>query len=107
MRWQEEVLWEWARIMKNSHYRQHLKPKCEPCGFKPVHIRQLDIHHIDLDRTNNNPDNLMTLCANCHRLVHVPPEEIESSEEWVLWLKRYLIAQRKIRSLLAAFDPCI
>lgn len=29
---------------------------------------QLDIDHVDGDHTNNNPINLQTLCANCHRL---------------------------------------
>lgn len=29
---------------------------------------QLDVDHIDGDKTNNDPSNLMTLCANCHRL---------------------------------------
>lgn len=27
----------------------------------------LDVDHIDGDKTNNNEENLMTLCANCHR----------------------------------------
>jgi len=38
------------------------------CDFKPVHISQLDVDHIDGDRFNNDPVNLQTLCANCHRL---------------------------------------
>jgi 5-methylcytosine-specific restriction endonuclease McrA len=28
----------------------------------------LDVDHIDGDRFNNDPANLQTLCANCHRL---------------------------------------
>jgi 5-methylcytosine-specific restriction endonuclease McrA len=28
---------------------------------------QLDLDHIDGNNTNNNIDNLQTLCANCHR----------------------------------------
>jgi hypothetical protein len=91
----------------NQHYRKYLKPKCEACGFKPVHIRQLDIHHDDWDRDNNDPENLRTYCANCHRLVHIPPEEIESDEEWVSWMKRLMVAQSKLRSIREAFDPCI
>ena len=27
----------------------------------------LDIHHIDYNRENNNPNNLICLCAVCHR----------------------------------------
>lgn len=44
------------------------KDVCENCGFVPVHPSQLDIDHIDGNRRNNSPENLKTLCANCHRL---------------------------------------
>ena len=49
-------------------YAVHKKDHCEHCDFIPVHISQLDVDHIDGDRWNNNPSNLQTLCANCHRL---------------------------------------
>jgi ArsR family transcriptional regulator len=51
-------------------YRRHLKEACERCGFTPAHSCQLEIHHLDFDRTNNVPSNLETLCANCHVLLH-------------------------------------
>ena len=41
---------------------------CADCGFVPEHLCQLDIHHIDNNHANNDPANLKTLCANCHRL---------------------------------------
>lgn len=49
-------------------YAVHKKEQCEKCGFNPVHTSQLDVDHIDGDRWNNDPSNLQTLCANCHRL---------------------------------------
>ena len=49
-------------------YAVHKKDYCQYCDFKPVHISQLDVDHIDGDRWNNDPSNLQTLCANCHRL---------------------------------------
>jgi hypothetical protein len=52
-------------------YRRHLKDACERCGFAPTDPRQLHVHHRDRDRTNNAPENLETLCANCHALEHV------------------------------------
>ncbi len=56
-------------IIKNRYpYAVHKKDYCEHCNFKPVHISQLDVDHIDGDRYNNDPSNLQTLCANCHRL---------------------------------------
>ena len=41
---------------------------CEKCGFIAEDPCQLDVDHIDGDHKNNHPDNLQTLCANCHRL---------------------------------------
>ena len=44
------------------------KDACECCGFIPMHPSQLDVDHIDGDHGNNAPNNLQTLCSNCHRL---------------------------------------
>ena len=49
-------------------YRKYVKSFCEQCGFIPEHICQLDVDHIDKNHKNNAPENLQTLCANCHRL---------------------------------------
>ena len=49
-------------------YIVHKKEFCENCGFTPEHSSQLDVDHIDNDHHNNDPANLQTLCANCHRL---------------------------------------
>ena len=47
-----------------------LVPVCERCGFVAKDNCQIDIHHKDRNRKNNEPENLETLCANCHRLEH-------------------------------------
>ncbi len=57
------------RLRPKKEYRKHLKEMCQRCGFKALFPCQLDIDHIDDDFTNNDPSNLQTLCANCHRLV--------------------------------------
>ena len=49
-------------------YTRNKKSICENCGFVPLHPIQLDVDHIDGNKKNNFPDNLQTLCANCHRL---------------------------------------
>jgi 5-methylcytosine-specific restriction endonuclease McrA len=38
---------------------------CEACG--EIHPAVLDTHHKDGNPKNNDPSNLQTLCANCHR----------------------------------------
>jgi len=41
--------------------------QCQFCGVKRKKgHRKLDTHHIDDDRRNNHPDNLITLCKECH-----------------------------------------
>lgn len=49
-------------------YTRHKKDHCEDCGFVPAHPCQLDVDHVDGDHANDDPLNLRTRCANCHRL---------------------------------------
>jgi ribosomal protein L37AE/L43A len=59
-------------LSRNPEHRRLLKASCERCGFHPEHRCQLDAHHRDGNHHNNVPGNVMSLCANCHRLVHHP-----------------------------------
>jgi hypothetical protein len=55
-------------------YRQYRKDYCENrdgrlgyvCDFQPRISGQLQTDHIDGNPRNNDPDNLQTLCCNCH-----------------------------------------
>jgi hypothetical protein len=60
----------YARICKTCRTkgRRTKKDHCERCGFIAEDPCQLDVDHIDADGSNNEPSNLQTLCANCHRL---------------------------------------
>ena len=42
---------------------------CKRCGYKEFSC-SVDIHHIDENRKNNNKENLIPLCANCHHGLH-------------------------------------
>lgn len=45
---------------------------CQACGIsKRENGRELHTHHIDYDDTNNTLDNLVTLCAHCHKNIHM------------------------------------
>jgi 5-methylcytosine-specific restriction endonuclease McrA len=50
------------------YYKKYREDKCSRCGFVPEDECQLDVDHIDGNHSNNDPSNLQTLCANCHRL---------------------------------------
>ncbi len=49
-------------------YRAFKGSRCDECGFEPKNPCQLDVDHINCDKNDNRPENLRTLCANCHRL---------------------------------------
>ncbi len=62
---------KWRTICDACHtkpWTRYKLDKCEHCGFVPLHPCQLDVDHIDGNKSNNLSCNLMTLCANCHRL---------------------------------------
>ena len=68
----DKQLKDWSSYTKASNLKKHLinlmGHRCELCSNdvwmdKPI---ALEIHHKDGDRTNNNLDNLMLLCPNCH-----------------------------------------
>ena len=41
--------------------------KCQCCGkTRKQNWRALEIHHIDSNKMNNNPDNLITVCSSCN-----------------------------------------
>lgn len=46
--------------------------KCVVCGEDYIGKRfQLDVHHIDGDPSNDQPENLVPLCRTCHRRLHI------------------------------------
>ena len=65
-----------------STYAKYKKNSCELCGFIPEHSCQLDVDHMDGNKSNNISSNLQTLCANCHRL------KSYRNNDWKISLKR-------------------
>lgn len=52
---------DWTETLKKS-IRQRDKYTCQICSKEPAII----CHHIDYNKKNCNPDNLITLCHSCH-----------------------------------------
>lgn len=49
--------------------KHRIKQQCRNCGITDK--RLLCAHHLDRNRRNNTLSNLVWLCYNCHRLVHL------------------------------------
>lgn len=56
------------KILKEdtSRYQKYIKSSCEICEA----TKDLEVHHKDKNHSNNNPNNLMTVCSSCHQRVH-------------------------------------
>jgi len=52
---------DYRRIAFNEHGRE-----CSECDSSEA----IEVHHIDGDRNNNEPENLLPLCRRCHSKVH-------------------------------------
>lgn len=49
--------------------------KCQLCGVPEVECnRKLHVYHIDYNKQNMNPDNLISLCMSCHIRTNVKKE---------------------------------
>ena len=51
---------------------------CQLCGKYPV----FEVHHIDYNKENNEPENLITLCKSCHMKTNF------NREYWISYFKR-------------------
>lgn len=62
----------WSDYTRPAHIKIHLIKerghKCESCNLSEWLESEikLELHHIDGDRTHNEPANLQLLCPNCH-----------------------------------------
>ena len=54
----------WRKNFKEM-IRDRDNRKCQICGINE-NGRRLDIHHIDYNKMNTDPDNLISLCHKCH-----------------------------------------
>lgn len=57
-------------MKKTNNYRklalETYGPLCAHCGFGIQAV--LEVAHLDCDRGNNDPQNLVVLCPNCHKM---------------------------------------
>jgi len=83
---------EWHKIRREIYKRD--KWICQECNCKcldkqrKIKGKRIQCHHIDYNEKNNNPDNLITLCASCHAKTSFKREN---------WVEYY---QNKIENLI-------
>jgi len=75
----------------NNTYKEQIRFRdnytCQNCGVPEIECKvKLHVHHIDYCKTNLDPNNLVSLCHNCHAKTTVSkPEKIKF---WVEYYKR-------------------
>ena len=60
---------KWKEVLKRS-IRERDKHICQLCGIQQDELKgrmkRLSVHHIDYDKKNLDPKNLISLCIKCH-----------------------------------------
>lgn len=75
--------------------------KCKICGKHDRDVIQgLCIHHIDYDKTNNTPENLVSLCHVCHSKTN------SRRQYWVEYFSREFIVQKEKVSWYEIHNMC-
>lgn len=70
-KWEKFVGRESYGIEFNKKLKEKIRERdnqiCQECGKLQKELKRLlDIHHIDYNKKNNNSNNLISLCNNCH-----------------------------------------
>lgn len=58
-----------STVEYRNRMKKELEQGCANCGEQTRYL--LDVHHIDKDRLNNEKENLIVLCKNCHKREHI------------------------------------
>jgi hypothetical protein len=78
---------EWNKRFKEK-IRLRDEYRCQLCDLDEVnHGKKLCVHHIDFDRFNLSPENLITLCKYCHGKFHGKYTREKCKEELLNLLK--------------------
>lgn len=68
---------DWTETLKRS-IRERDKYTCQICGKEP----SIYCHHIDYDKKNCNPNNLITLCHSCHAKTN------HNRQHWIIYFRK-------------------
>ena len=68
---------------------QEADNRCSFCSVTDVAV--LEIHHLDENPSNNQLDNLIVVCANCHaKITHgeIPPADVHTKKLQMTWMRQ-------------------
>ena len=87
--WQGGKSFEPYGLEFNNGLREQIRKRdnfiCQECGkIEEVLGCKLDVHHIDYDKTNNKPENLICLCKSCHAKTGF------NREDWINYFKKIM-----------------
>jgi len=76
---------EFSKELKEA-IRKRDNYTCQECGVRQdemcSYLKKLDVHHIDYDKRNNDPINLISLCRGCHAKTSF------TREDWVRYFSK-------------------
>ena len=72
---------DWKETLRRS-IRERDYYTCQICEIAQGDVA-LDVHHIDYDKKNNNPNNLIALCHSCHSKTNY------NRDYWTNYFKAY------------------
>jgi len=69
--WRDGISFEPYGLEFNKELKEQIRKrddyKCQECGYTEKQLGyKLSIHHIDYNKKNNKPNNLISLCKSCH-----------------------------------------
>src|SRR3990167_9553915 len=80
-----------SNIKMAYSYRLEILKRDGGCCVDCSSVKYLHVHHLDFsgksENPNNDPSNLITLCASCHGKRHVPVVVRQKIEERLAYLK--------------------
>lgn len=75
---------DWTETLKRS-IRERDNYICKVCDEQQL-FKNMPVHHIDYNKLNCNPDNLITLCRHCHSRTNY------NRKDWIKYFK-YLLTK--------------
>ena len=85
--WQGGKSFETYGLEFNDELREKIRERddktCQECKYTEKQLGyNLGVHHIDYDKKNNNPNNLISLCRNCHGKTNY------NRQDWINYYKK-------------------